>query len=274
MPCRILLVLLVTLAAAPALRADDAATDSVDGSVIERPDWQGRFGEFAALGTIVVKDARQPTTRTYVFDDQRAHRRYSPASTFKIPHTLFALDAGLARDEFQVFPWDGVARSIPAHNRDQDLRSAMRNSTVWVYDGFAAALGTARARSYLEAIDYGNADPDTAQGSYWVDGKLAISAHEQVVFLEKLYRNALPFAVADQRLVKDLMVTEAGRDWILRAKTGWEGRWGWWVGWVEWPTGPVFFALNIDTPNGMDDLYKREAIARSILRSIEALPAD
>mgnify|MGYP001371878639 CR=1 FL=1 len=64
MPCRILLVLLVTLAAAPALRADDAATDSVDGSVIERPDWQGRFGEFAALGAIVVKDARQPTTRT------------------------------------------------------------------------------------------------------------------------------------------------------------------------------------------------------------------
>ena len=64
---------------------------------------------------------------------------------------------------------------------------------------------------------------------------------------------------------------EAGRNWILRAKTGWEGRMGWWVGWAEWPTGPVFFALNIDTPNRMDDLFKREAIVRAILRSIEAL---
>ena len=67
---------------------------------------------------------------------------------------------------------------------------------------------------------------------------------------------------------------EAGRNWILRAKTGWEGRMGWWVGWVEWPTGPVFFALNIDTPNRMDDLFKGEAIVRAILRSIEALPPN
>ena len=28
------------------------------------------------------------------------------------------------------------------------------------------------------------------------------------------------------------MIVEAGRNWILRAKDGWEGRMGWWVGWV------------------------------------------
>lgn len=47
---------------------------------------------------------------------------------------------------------------------------------------------------------------------------------------------------------------------------------GWWAGWVEWPTGPVFFALNIDTPNRAGDLAKREQIARAILHSIDALP--
>ena len=83
---------------------------------------------------------------------------------------------------------------------------------------------------------------------------------------------ALPFRVEHQRLVKDVMVNEAGRDWILRAKTGWSGKVGWWVGWVEWPTGPVFFALNIDTPNRLDDLSKRQEITRNILRSINALP--
>ena len=45
------------------------------------------------------------------------------------------------------------------------------------------------------------------------------------------------------------------------------------VGWVEWPAGSVFFALNIDTPKRMDDLYKREAITRAILQSLQALPA-
>ena len=53
-----------------------------------------------------------------------------------------------------------------------------------------------------------------------------------------------------------------------------EGRHGWWVGWVEWSAGPVFFALNIDTPNRWEDLYKREAIARDILISIRALPPN
>jgi beta-lactamase class D len=93
-----------------------------------------------------------------------------------------------------------------------------------------------------------------------------------VAFLQRLYRNELPFSVAHQRLVKDVMVTEAGPDWILRAKTGWSGQVAWWVGWVEWPTGPVFFALNIDTPQRMADLPKRQEIVRQVLRSIQALP--
>ena len=150
----------------------------------------------------------------------------------------------------------------------------MRNSAVWVYEQFAAKLGEGQAREYLQRLDYGNADPSVESGAYWIDGALAISAYEQIVFLQQLYGNELPFRIEDQRLVKDIMITEAGRDWILRAKTGWQGRHGWWVGWVEWPTGPVFFALNIDTPNRLDDLYKREAITREILSSIQALPGD
>ena len=241
---------------------------------MERSEWGKFFSDVQAIGTIVVVDERQANSVISVFDQARSKKRFSPASTFKIPHTLFALDAGVVRDEFQRFRWDGVKRSFAGHNQDQDLRSAMRNSTLWVYELFAKEIGQDRARRYLQQIDYGNADPTTAKGNYWVDGNLAISAHEQISFLKKLYRNELPFRVEHQRLVKDIMIVEAGRNWILRAKTGWEGSVAWWVGWVEWPTGPVFFALNIDTPNRMDDLFKREAIARAVLRVIEALPSS
>ena len=53
----------------------------------------------------------------------------------------FALDAGVVKDEFQVFPWDGVKRGYAPHNQDQNLRSAMRHSALWVYEKFAKAIG-------------------------------------------------------------------------------------------------------------------------------------
>ena len=70
------------------------------------------FSEFQAKGTIVVADERQTDRVILVFDQVRSEKRYSPASTFKIPHTLFALDAGAARDEFQVFRWDGIKEAL------------------------------------------------------------------------------------------------------------------------------------------------------------------
>ena len=244
----------------------------------ERPQWARYFEQAGVDGTIVVVDRRAGANSNWAHDVQRARTRFIPASTFKIAHALFALDAGIVRDEFQVFRWDGTKRDIESWNRDQDLRSSMRNSVVWVYQLFARALGEERERDYLRRIGYGNADPSGGIDTFWLSGNLRISAEEQVAFLQRLYRNELPFRVEHQRLVKDVMIVEAGRNWILRAKTGWQARVhpqvGWWVGWVERPEGPVFFAINIEMPEGAEDLPKREGIARAVLQSMEALPTN
>lgn len=241
-----------------------------------RPDWAVYFDQAGVDGTIAILDQRQDRPQYLLHAAERAARRYSPASTFKVPHALFALDAGVVHDEFQVIKWDGEKRWLDAWNRDQDLRSSMRNSVVWVYQQFARDMGEQREREYLEKINYGNADPSGGVESFWLNGVLQISALEQIAFLRKLYHNELPFKPAHQRLVKDLIINEAGSDWILRAKTGWGTRTdpgiGWWVGWVEWPDGPVFFALNIDMPNGSEDVPKRTQIARQVLQSLGALP--
>ena len=255
---------IATLAVSPILSAEEKRQ--------ERPDWAHFFKEADAAGTIVVADERTDVGATGTHDEARSRKRYPPASTFKIPHALFALDAGVVRDEFQIFKWDGKVNAIETWNHDQSLRSSMRYSVVWVYQQFAREIGIEREGQYLRKINYGNADPSGAD-PFWVDGNLRISAEEQIAFLRRLYRNDLPFRVEHQRLVKDIMIVEAGRDWILRAKTGWSGKVGWWVGWVEWPTGPVFFALNIDTPKRFEDLPKREAVVRAILYSIKALPS-
>jgi beta-lactamase class D len=258
---------------------------AADGAPAEpwqaRPDLGAAFAREGVHGTIAVIDERNGSFM--VSDAERAAMRLPPASTFKIPHALFALEAGVVADEFQRFAWDGTRHGIAGWNRDQDLRSSMRDSVVWVYQGFARAIGEPRERDFLQRADYGNADASGGVDRFWLDGGLRISAIEQLRFLRRLHRNALPFAVAHQRLVKDIIVVEAGHDWILRAKSGWatsattpdDGRQvGWWVGWVEHRDGAVFFALNIDMPNAAADLPKRERIARAILRELGALPGD
>ena len=92
----------------------------------QRPDWQAIFDQYDAKGTIVILDERNAPSQLMVLDEARSQQRLPPASTFKIHHALFALDAGLVKDEFQIFPWDGVKRTFADHNRDQDLRSSMR----------------------------------------------------------------------------------------------------------------------------------------------------
>lgn len=240
----------------------------------ERSDWAPFFLASNAKGTIVVADERTGSNATGIHNLTRSKKRYSPASTFKIPHSLFALETKVVRDEFQIFPWDGTVRNHAPWNHDHNLRSAIRNSVVWVFQQIARDIGEEKEGQYLRKIGYGNADASGGIDEFWLDGKLKISAQEQIAFLRRLYQNKLPFQIEHQRLVKDIMIVEAGRDWRLRAKTGWDGKIGWWVGWIEWPTGPVFFALNIDTPKRLADLPKREAITRAILRSIKALPVQ
>ena len=78
---------------------------------------------------------------------ERAGKRYSPTSTFKVPHTLFALDAGVVKDEFQVFPWDGVKEVM---RRTIKIRTCARLCDI-LHSGcmkkFAKAIGEEKARS-------------------------------------------------------------------------------------------------------------------------------
>ena len=129
----------------------------------------GSFSANLAKGTIVVADERQ-TDRHWLLIrcGQRNATRRPRHSRFHI-HFLHLTQA-LHVMSFKFS--DGTAsKSFAAHNQDQDLRSAMRNSTVWIYELFAKEIGEDKARRYLKQIDYGNADPSTSNGDYWIDGK-------------------------------------------------------------------------------------------------------
>lgn len=260
---------LIVLAASMAWAAGATAADRV------RADWARLFEDAGATGTLLVVDERDGTR--HVHDAARARQRFVPASTFKIPHLLFALDAGVATGAAQAFRWDGVPRRFAHWNRDQTLAEAMRGSTVWVFQDFARALGERRERRYLRRVGYGNRSVAGGIDRFWLDGGLAISAVEQIEMLRRLHQDALPFDAAHQRLVKDLIVIERSPGFVLHGKTGWtfdaEPQLGWFVGWAETADGAVFFAMNMDMPGGAADASKREAIVRAALASIGVLPA-
>ena len=78
-------VLALFIAAAPLLGLA-APTEIV------RPDWSQHFARESAQGTLLILDQRSPDAPRQVYAPERAATRYAPASTFKLPHTLIALE--------------------------------------------------------------------------------------------------------------------------------------------------------------------------------------
>ncbi|GIU05953.1 class D beta-lactamase [Shewanella morhuae] len=206
---------------------------------------------------------------------KRANQGFLPASTFKIPNSLIALDLGIVKDEHQIFKWDGKTRDIDYWNRDQTLITAMKYSVVPVYQEFARQIGEARMSKMIASYDYGNEDISGNLDSFWLDGAIRISATEQIDFLRRLYHHKIHASERSQRIVKQAMLTEANGDYIIRAKTGYAVRAkpsiGWWVGWVELDDNVWFFAMNMDI-QAADSLSLRQIITKEIFKLEHVIP--
>jgi len=136
--------------------------------------------------------------------------RLTPASTFKIPHALAALDSGVISGPDQVIKWDGQPRSFEAWQRDHTLASAMRYSVVWYFQKIAEKLGMAREREYLKRFDYGNQDPSSDLTTFWLGRSLKISPEEELRFLKRLYADDLPVSRSAMATVKQILVQPRG----------------------------------------------------------------
>ncbi|MCL1091590.1 class D beta-lactamase [Shewanella profunda] len=239
----------------------------------ETRSWDPHFTQHQTKGVLVLWNENKQ--QGFTNNLKRANQGFLPASTFKIPNSLIALDLGMVKDEHQVFKWDGKSRSIAAWDRDHDLVTAMKYSVVPIYQEFARQIGEARMGKMIAVFDYGNEDISGNLDSFWLDGAIRISAKQQIDFLRRLYHNKLHVSERSQRIVKQAMLTEANGDYIIRAKTGYavraEPSIGWWVGWVELDDNVWFFAMNMDMPSA-DALPLRQAITKEILKLEKIIP--
>ncbi|MCG8701734.1 MAG: hypothetical protein MI922_27020, partial [Bacteroidales bacterium] len=116
---------------------------------------------------------------------------FIPASTFKIPNALIALEEKVITDTLQVIKWDGREHPVSQWNRDQTLKTAIKYSCVWAFVNIATQIETETYKKYIQKFRYGNQDIKGLSNRFWLQGKLRISANQQVEFLRKMYNYKL-----------------------------------------------------------------------------------
>lgn len=239
-----------------------------------RPDLMSHFTRLGVDGTFALYDVG--AHRLVLVDDKRADTRMVPASTYKIPNSLIALETGVVKDLEQVLPYGGGPARFKQWERDMAMPEAIRVSNVPIYQGIARRVGMARMQQWVDRLDYGNRRLGTQVDQFWLRGPLEISAVEQTRFLARLARGTLPASQRSQQWVREICRVETVGDRALYAKTGWAMdaglNHGWWVGWVEGPGTLHTFALNMDLPR--EELAPhRFSIARAMLAEFGVLPS-
>ncbi len=240
----------------------------------ERQDLEKYFPK--ASGAFVLFDLNK---NQYIrYNPERCAQRFLPASTFKIMNSLIGLETGVILDENYVIEWDGTHYQIPTWNQDHTLKTAIQNSVVWYYQELARRVGKERMQQYIDAAKYGNQDISGSIDTFWLEGRLRISADEQVEFLKRLYKDQLPFSKRTMQVVREILVVEKTASYQLSGKTGSAQRVmphiGWFVGYLETKGNVYFFATNYEStnPDGMANGDNARHITKSILQGLELLP--
>lgn len=242
-------------------------------STVKSPNFEKHFRALGVQGSILIYDANQK--RSYEYNPQRNTTKLIPASTFKIFNAMVALETGVIADDKAVLTWDGIHRKlankeVEAWNRDTNLRQAFKDSTIWFYQVLARKAGHERMQEWIDKVGYGNRQIGTANDidRFWLQGPLKITPKAQVAFLQRLYRNDLPFSPRTMNLVKNIMVQEQTSTYTLRGKTGWlvvsKPNLGWFVGYLDQNKNTYFFATTIDMVKSEDKSARTEVTRRSL----------
>ncbi|MGE4268108.1 MAG: penicillin-binding transpeptidase domain-containing protein [Deferribacterales bacterium] len=196
----------------------------------------------------------------YVSDREKTIAETLPASTFKVPHALAALDSGIIRPD-EVFKWDGTKRGRDEWNRDMTLKEAIKASAVWVFEEVGKRLGQDVLNVYVSAFNYGNKDV-SGEYPFWLIGNLRISPVEQIDFLQKFNTDYFRLNQTAVRYVQDAMLSGSFKGCTQYGKTGWATKdaSGWYIGWYECPDETYYFAVRIaiDSP---EQLKLRQQLA-------------
>ena len=216
----------------------------------EFPELKNVFEHFKVDGSILIYDRNENIYMGYNLE--RCNVAFCPASTFKIPNALIALESGVATTE-TVFKWNGEKISNPLWEKDLTIKEAFQVSAIPVFQEIARRIGVEKMNYYTKLFNYGNLDINTDNiDKFWLEGQSGITQYQQVYFLQKLYNLQLPISENAMKLTKEFMLYETNNNYKISGKTGWAIRQDesvtWFVGFIETGDNVYIFATNV-APN-------------------------
>lgn len=240
---------------------------------ISKQDFSTYFQEYGVEGSFVLYDL---ASKNYtIYNRANARKGFIPASTFKIPNSIIALELGIVKDNNTLMTWDSTTRSIPAWNKDITFGEAIKVSCVPCYQEIARKVGVERYHELLKKIRFGKMDVSESNlDMFWLRGNSRITPMQQIDFLKRLYKNELKVSQRSTDIVKTMLILEESEAHVLRGKTGWavDGNYnvGWFVGWIEKDGKPYFFATNVNATNPDEAKFikARAGITEAILREM------
>ena len=235
------------------------------------------FDEFKVEGSILIYNRNENVYMGYNLE--RCNIAFCPASTFKIPNALIALESGVATTE-TVFKWNGEKRTNPIWEKDMTIKEAFQVSAVPVFQEIARRVGVEKMKYYTQLFNYGNLDINTENiDKFWLEGESNITQYQQVYFLQKLYNLQLPISENTMKLTKEFMLFETNSNYKISGKTGWAVRQGesvtWFVGYIETGDNVYIFATNV-APDKDADLNTfgqvRTELTKAIFKELKIIP--
>ena len=202
-----------------------------------------------------------------------------PASTFKIPNSMIALELGIMTDDSTLILWDGQPKYLKSWERDLYFREAFHYSCVPCYQEIAREIGVERMKDYMDRLLYGSMKFDSTNlDMFWLEGDSRINQYQQISFLKTFNEQRLPISARTYNIMQRMMVIEENEEYILRGKTGWSVQNNkdncWFVGFVRTDKEFSYFATNIEPGEDtvMDSLFSiRKAVTFDALKSLGVL---
>jgi beta-lactamase class D len=214
-----------------------------------KPEFGKILDSLKVKGAILIYDVKNQTY--YSNDFAWTKMGIIPASTFKIPNSIIALETGVIQNDSVIFKWNGEKRKFKKWEEDLTFKKAFQVSCVPCYQEVARKIGVKRMKSNLKKLNYPGMVFDTLTiDNFWLQGKSKISQMQQIDFLERLYFSKLPISKRTENILKNIMLIEKTESYTLSGKSGWgmrnEINNGWLVGYLETNNSVYFFATNVE----------------------------
>jgi len=211
-----------------------------------------------------------------------ANKGTLPASTFKIINLLITLESGVIKDENEIVKFTEKQDTTrygyrPDIYHEMTVKKAFEVSAGWVFVELAKRIGKEKYRHDLKVCKYGNGNLTEKGVDFWNFGSFAVSPRNQIEFLIHVYEEKTPFSKRNIAILKEVMITEKSKNYIIRSKTGWTrangNDIGWWVGYVERKDNVYFFATRLTKKHSTinpDFGSCRKDVTKNILKQLHA----